>query len=68
LIKNTLILVSGSGSGIREYWKKPLKKKFYEEMDLPEEIPGSGVEFLFRLLHNIIAVTATESTFTLREL
>jgi hypothetical protein len=30
-------------------------------MDLPEEIPGSGVEFLFCLLHNIIAATATVS-------
>jgi hypothetical protein len=34
-------------------------------MDFPEEIPGSGVEFLFRLLHNIIAATGTVSLFIL---
>jgi hypothetical protein len=28
-------------------------------MDFPEEIPGSGVEFLFCLFHNIIAATGT---------
>ncbi len=35
--------------------KKSLKKEVDEKMDFPEEIPGSGVEFLFRLFHNIIA-------------
>jgi len=38
-------------------FKISLKCKRVEDLDLPEEIPGSGVQFGFRLLHNIIAAT-----------